>query len=96
MAGSTRGAGGLDEDTLQFVCRWRVLEFSGGVQEALGTRCYLLRNLFLQDVETLLHSRSHPLHLLRLPNRTDGAAEITLLRPDWEPEKLFTFTFTFV
>lgn len=42
----------------RFVYRWRVLEFSGGLQEVFGSRCYFLRNFFLQDAETLLRSRS--------------------------------------
>lgn len=56
--GLTRDAGGLGEDTLRFVYRWRVLEFSGGLQEVFGSRCYFLGNFFLQDAETLLRSRS--------------------------------------
>lgn len=77
--GSTRGSGGLDEDAGCFAYRWRVLQFSGSMQQEFQSRCYFPRNFFLQDAETLLRSRSQPLHLLRLLNRgSDGAAEITL------------------
>lgn len=68
--------------SLLAVCRRRV-----------GSRCYFLSNFLLQDAETLLRSRSLPLHLLRLQSRTDGAAEITPLTQSLKKSITFTFTF---